>query len=623
MRNAHYLKPVSGGHHPAAIVGAAVHGTLDSDGAWSARLAKCHNGTVGSADSVWGSERRTFWGYLASVIKDHPGAWLFLNSACETLTALGFWELLEECKWELCDYDERNGEENSSGRHKAWRGFAVLEDPPTIILARHATTGRTVKIVDVRNYGCGGWGSLYGAPIPQSDNTLAAQVKAGAVAEFARRLFGIVRAAGLGSVKTTAASQAMHAYRHRFLRSPVLVHDNLPALSLERAAMFAGRNECWRIGPAPRGVYHLDFNAHYPAVVLGAPMPARLKGFTLGCEPAPDKLMRDGWCVIAEVTLATDSPRFPVRVSRARHARPGVSGNGSPDTLRARDGDLVYPVGTFATALCGPELSLAYRHGCVKRVHACAWYEPSEMFTQWSSELAILEERAKLDGYRPMIEFVKRLRNSLFGKFGQWQWRWTDAPDAPAAAPFEVWYGPHPDGRGMVRHRSVGLLVQREEKTGESPESCPAISAWVYSLARVKLLEAIECADRDSVYYMDADSLWVNHDGFARLQAAGWLHQSLPGKLKLKSMHDAVTFHGLKQYTVDGKTVAAGIPHGVPGDQVHGWSYQAPEKLMPALIQGRAPAQRMVRHYFGPTGVYRHGVVTAGGFVLPYTFNEE
>lgn len=623
MRRAHYLKTVKGGTIPRSILCAAVVSDGEEKLVWATAHLLTDNATAAEFDNSYGVGAPSFWLTVQATIKAYPGTWIVFLGACEQLTMLGFWELLEEDKWSLCDDTGESEGKKPAPAPAVFSGVAVLEDPPTVIVARQNSCKRVAKFVDLRNYGVGGWDSVYGAPMPQGDCAAAAQAKSTALACCLRTLTGLVGKYNLGSLKTTAASQAMHAYRHRFLKSLVLVHDNLPALGLERAAMYAGRNECWTLGTVPGGVYHLDFNQFYPACVMGEPMPARLAGFELGCKPHPQELMDRGFLVIAEVGLDADEPRYPVRFTRTRHARwqlpyPDANPKGYP-----RDDDLVYPVGRFHTALCGPELSVALRHQEVSRVHSVAWYEPSELFTQWASELAFMEEEAKSLHCRGVQEWVKRVRNSLFGKFGQWAWRWSDKTDVRLDGPYDLQYRKDKRSGAWLRHRSIAWKNQVEERLGESPESCPAISAWVYSLARARLWRAIEVAGRQNVHYMDTDSLWCNHKGFLALQAAGMIHQSMPGYLKIKGMHDAVAFHGLKTYTVGGREVHAGIPDNATGNHAEGWRFTGPEKLMPALAQGRAPAVRQIRYKVKASGVYRHGIRTVSGRVLPFTFNEE
>ncbi len=618
QRSAHYLKTVAGGTMPRSILSlAAVRG---QDGTVYHHL--CHTDTVceGDAylDGISGTLNVSLWQVLAEQVKNGYPTQLFMMYAVEQLALLGFWDELEEGRWELSDHDAQADTPDGKATERPWNGVCILQDPPTIVACRPAGCKKTLKILDCRNYGVSDWQSLFVGYLPAVVGRDTAACQADAINVFVRQLVSLVNAAKLGSLKTTAASQAMHAYRHRFMREIILVHNRFEGLEIERAAMYAGRCEAWTVQRPVANLYHLDFNSHYPSVVIGSSIPARLAGYVNGCVPNPRQLANDGFVPVAEVTIDTPEPIFPLRYSEKLHGQAVYRMAPHDIKARLRDRDVFYPTGRFTTVLCWPELQVAYARDYVRLIHRTAWYEPADLFSQWSTELATIEDWTRQHGVKGLREFVKRLRNCLFGKFGQWSWTWTPAPWEAARQPFGSWYGVDPETGTTARYRSVGWTVQIERNLGESFESCPVIAAHVYSLARVKLWQAVECAGQDNVHYMDSDSLWVNHSGFTALDAAGWLSQSEPGKLKIEGMHTTVTFHGLKQYTHEGKSVNAGVPKGTPGSYRDGWRYQGPERTMPALLAGHRPCEGEITNVVRPSGGYRHGVVTVGGRVMPH-----
>ena len=622
-RAAHYLKRSATARFPGCVLGVAVEGKLGSGGVWCAQGYYPEGQDSDQVDRAWGKTQAEFWSYLRGHLKYHKGAWVVFCGAVQQLTALGFWDQLEEGYWELSDH-EGTAEDGESGPGKtAWAGTCVLSDPPTIVVGRCVAAAATAKFLDVRNYGVSGGGSLDTGGVFPVSVLGKSQAAAHGIVTFMRTMADTLRSHKLGGLKTTAGSQAMHSYRHRFLNGMVLSHANYPALGLERQALFAGRNECWVLGSVPGPVYHLDFNAFYPSVAASVQLPARLKGYSLGCRPDPLVLMKAGWCVIAEVTLETNSADYPVRFSRARHNPCDSQGLAIKSGILARDGDLLFPVGRFATALCGPELQVAYDRGCVKRIHSVAWYEPHEMFTGWHQETQKITQELRNLPQKAPLEWIKRVRNSVFGKFGQWGWSWLPAPWMGTKYPFDTWYGPGQNEGGLTHYRSIGWSVQYERRSGESPESCPAVSAWVYSLARVVLLAGAAAAGRENVHYMDADSVWCNHEGYIRLRRKGWLSQDQPGMLKLCGIHERVTFHGLKAYTTDKGSVVAGVPVSNSDPVGDGWRFRSHETVNQALAHNRAPEERKVTYTVQRRAPYRHGIVCNNGRVMPYTLWED
>lgn len=644
-RNSHYMRTSAGGTSPRSVVSVSCT-RLDGNAIvwrWS------HLTPEGQDESQWGkqwgTDARSFWATLQNHLKHHRITWVYMLGACHTLASLGFWDLLEGDEWQLEGDDERSPATPKGKPRPPWQGYAVLEDPPTVILARPRASQGACKFLDVRNYGVSGLDALGVAADNPYHTDVDTYSRVDAIQRFVVGWIATVKKHRLGSVQTTAASQAMHAFRHRFLRSPLLVHDNTQALQLERMALYAGRNECWRVGKVKGPVFHLDMNSCYPASACGEMMPARLAGYSLGCKPSPDELMRQGYLVIAEVTLEASVPDYPVKFSWQRHGPDYLRGMGGAPPMRPQDGDMIYPVGRFATALCGPELSHALENNAVKRVWSVAWYEPADLLTQWATELHAIGEAAWASKSVAESECVKRVRNALIGKFAQWAWRWVACPSVAASAPFSLWYGPPPTGNPpvatgnsptgnppgatrtgggpMVRYRSIGWTVQVEEGMGEHVESCPAISAWVYSLARMRLRGAIETAGRDNIYYMDADSLWCNHKGYRRMEDAGMIDARALGQWKLVGSHEWVAFHGLKMYDTPSKSIHSGAPGNAVGSHADGWRFWAPERLMPALAHDRAPGQEMIPMTLKSSNTYRHGRVCIDGRVMPFCFAEE
>jgi hypothetical protein len=75
---------------------------------------------------------------------------------------------------------------------------------------------------------------------------------------------------------------------------------------------------------------------------------------------------------------------------------------------------------------------------------------------------------------------------------------------------------PTRDG-GWMRYRSVAFLVQRCVPMGWAPDAVPAMSAWITSAVRVRLLEEMEWAGWENTVYNDTDGLIVLPEGYSRL----------------------------------------------------------------------------------------------------------
>jgi hypothetical protein len=184
----------------------------------------------------------------------------------------------------------------------------------------------------------------------------------------------------LGTFGMTQASQSFTAFRHRFMKEDIYLHNNAHALRMERRAYKGARTECFRIGDMSQlhgGMfYDYDVNSLYPAVMLDGIYPTRFTGVDiLAMDDTPaeriavlaDALMdTETHCVIADVTLYVPPMDEWKRIVPTRH-----------------DGKLVYPTGSFRETLTTRELALAMERGVIVDVHEISHYDASNLFREY------------------------------------------------------------------------------------------------------------------------------------------------------------------------------------------------------------------------------------------------
>lgn len=92
----------------------------------------------------------------------------------------------------------------------------------------------------------------------------------------------------LGRFGNTIASQAMHAFRHRFMGdTKILVHNNKSVSELERRAYHGGRCNVFQRGVVQNTIYKLDINSAYPYVMRNYPYPIKLLFHTVRIKKCP------------------------------------------------------------------------------------------------------------------------------------------------------------------------------------------------------------------------------------------------------------------------------------------------------------------------------------------------
>jgi hypothetical protein len=641
----HYLSKLKNGSFPARVIvfnctplpieKSASAAIVECDLAgWTLQVHDLIDENFMPGETCCGSNAATFWHCMQRLLKSGRVTWALGYGVAFQLSLTGFWELLEDDKWRLTETDWLTGEipcnspnlpqsNNQICLHsqsdyscrqtsRKWTGYCVLQDPPTIVVCRPKGNKSTLKILDIRNYGVM-------TPETNQDGSVSVNWLGRWLNSFNRSL----RSANLGGMQATAASQALHGFRVSYLETSIRVHSHTESLKLERESLYSGRNECARIGRVHGPVYHLDFTSYYPSIAANSVLPCRLVGHSSDSMESVRRLIRSGFQVIARCAVCTTEPRYPVRSCKRT----------------------IFPVGTFITTLAPAELELALEMEQVARVYEFSWYETGQPFKRWAETLWNLRNAAIQSGNKAEAETYKRLANSLYGKFGQWSWRWLDFGGVEPPGPFALWYAPRP-GNGastgispinetdqkfgpqlspdeFCRWRAIGWAVQYESELDEHRESIPALASALYSIARVKLYDTAINAGLDNVVYMDTDSLWVTHSGYRTLERRGMFDNDGLGALRLVSIYPWVNLWGIKQYELPTGQHHAGVPEHASRIGSWKWQFFSAERMSSALENGTAPRAAMISHVADYKSPYKHGHVMRNGRVNPITLNED
>ena len=341
----------------------------------------------------------------------------------------------------------------------------------------------------------------------------------------------------LGGFAKSLASQALAAFRHRFMHHRIMIHNKKHIIELERAGYFGGRTECFYIGEVKESpIYDLDVNSMYPYVMANYDVPIRHVGYKEGINV--DKLghLLDKYCIIAEVEVKTDKPYYPLK----------------------KKGKCIYPIGRFTTTLPSASLMRAYKCGHIKRVNKMAAYLKAIIFNDYVTYFYNLKEKARKEGKKIDYTLAKLFLNSLYGKFGQRVDKVISSGELKKTkwGREEIYY------RETGKHTVINYLGNRFEELELNAEdgwnTFVAIAAHITDYARNVLVDYIEKAGWENVYYCDTDSLFVNEKGYQRLQDD--LSDVELGKLKLEKKINHLVIYGLKDYIADNTIKIKGIP---------------------------------------------------------------
>lgn len=364
----------------------------------------------------------------------------------------------------------------------------------------------------------------------------------------------------LGPMKPSLASQALAAYRVRFMENPINIHCNEHAIALERAGYFGGLVEPKFIGEVPFDrIYEFDVNSLYPYVMKKHEFPCLLYGFDKWpSEKDMQKNLKEYYC-IAQCEIETTCGVYPVRYN----------------------GRLCFPHGRYWTVLHQPELERAYTLGHVRSVACVARYGTADLFSKYVDFFYGLRLR-----YDPIKDAVwhfmcKLFMNSLYGKFGQKRPLWEKYSDellnhlAYVGGLFPNQLDAlkehleqqqshtlkfrHPDNDIVYAARRLLGQDQIMAGEGESSWSFPAISGSVTAYAREYVRNIQAMIPKHCLVYTDTDSFFVNARGRRALIENGMVDDKKLGRLKAKTENEWMKIYGPKDYETNNEVKLKGI----------------------------------------------------------------
>ena len=346
----------------------------------------------------------------------------------------------------------------------------------------------------------------------------------------------------LGPFRMTISSIAFSAWRYRFMPYPVTVHTNTEATQIERDGYCGGRTEADFIGTLNGEIFCFDVNNLYGSVMAFNRLPCKLVN-VIPAKDAPSPETLKEWVTdpdhpfvyIAHVYVNMREPAVPLKADK-----------------------LLFKTGTFETTLCGPELRLAFAYGEVLSVGAVAVYDAQPIFKHFCDVMSA--KRVDAEG-PPRREAERRLykdcNNHVYGKLGQQSEEWRRIGDLPVGETCRRDVAKLPDVNGKKGKRIIRLFTPMGvyESNGEPEESYhsfPAIAAYITSAARARLwtyMRLVKAKGAHHLFYRDTDSIMVDRIGRDALEAAGVIHESELGKLKLEWRAIQMVIGGAKWYS--------------------------------------------------------------------------
>jgi hypothetical protein len=550
--------------------------------------------------------RENFWALLNQFTAVNYTTWVIAHNILFDMIVTGLPEKFEQSQLVVEWPRSKRTREDNNCDNAHCRTLCVLDSPPTIIAAKYVPTGGRIVFVDTLNYfpvTLADLGRAVGIPKMDMPNFSASDSDWYRYCEndceilfrAFTELIHWVKDKDMGMFRYTAPSQAMSAYRHRFMQSQILIHDNQQAKTLERRGYFGGRTEVFRIGQVDKIVHQYDVNSLFPYVMQYGMFPCKLQYIVTREQYEVDNMPEDPRSTLAEVEIETNSPIYPLRTEEK----------------------IVYPIGRFRTVLCGAELQHAFSHHDIRSVRSFCVYQLDVLFQRWVDELWLLRKGYKSDGNYLYAEFAKRLMNSLYGKFGQRSSQWQNVPKRIAAIPWSQWTERDLITGDRTCYRSFGWTVQRMTNREEIDGTFVAISAFITSAARMYMNLLRWIAGSSNVYYQGVDSLVVTTEGREYLERAGRIDNDTLGLLRHEITTNNGEIVGCNDYLLGTKLVISGraFDHRqLDGGQIKQRAFYAASRMFNGTAMDSVTEDWRT---WSRSGQYKKGTVQPDGWVDP------
>ena len=397
----------------------------------------------------------------------------------------------------------------------------------------------------------------------------------------------------LGNFRFTIASQSFTAFRHRFMKHDIFIHDNMQVIAIERESYRGGINEAYFIGILENETYRsVDVNSLYAHVMRNNKFPTKLKWFM---EHTTIDYLKDllvDYAVIARVLVDINKPVFPYKTDK-----------------------VYYPLGKFVTVLTTPALKYALSKGWILEVMETAVYEHEYIFKEYVDFFYNLKRYYKKEENFVYYMLTKFFLNGLTGKWGQksrnykligacnqWEYSIEDIVD------FET--------KTSVTEIRIGGKIYHEGSEHESFDSFVAIVSHITAYARDHTIKLRYKAGVENTFYIDTDSLTVNEKGYHNLKDE--LNEFELGRLQVQEVANRVIIRGAKDYKFGDKEKIKGIRKDavyLGNNQYSQLHFMKTRSMMRLGIQNRAIMKRVTKKL---KRVYDKGKVLESGFVHPY-----
>lgn len=578
---AHYVKPAGKTYTPAAVI------FLDTETVEDQReTLEVHTLRLWEAQIVRRRDRRRPGEHLTETGTDADalaaridawasygdGTWLYAHNVAFDLTVTRLATFLGRLGWVLSSRFSVGGDSMWAVFHKGPREVEVKERRGRQVVVRQRVKwAHTLTVADS--------GSLFPCPLAElgphvglakpdvkdgdgSDEWWAGRCHADVdiLRLSVLALMDWWDANDLGHWTVTGAGQAWQTYKRTLPHRQVVIDHEPAILEIERQAVYGGRRDVFRVGQLPPGRYaEVDFTAAYPTIAANYPLPAKAACRVSDQHRQAALKGRVPAGMLAEVTICTATPRWPVRTA----------------------GRVFYPVGRFRTILAAPDIQAAADAHCLEAVHDGWLFTLTNHLRDWARQVLgwVNDKTGAVPGVVRI--WAKLASRAVIGKFAQRGWSTTPYIGPPCEGwSVEQTSDLYTGARGVITGVNGEYWLSWADQRGEHER--PAVLAFVEAHVRRRLGMVIAGPYGAGICQCDTDGVMVSHailerlaDGLpprwvnGRRNPAGtpeiiaqWNEITYPLVMREKTQFARAVVYGPQHVVLDGKARFAGVPKG-------------------------------------------------------------
>ena len=525
-------------------------------------VAKRYRGNqAGKESQINFKDPAFFWQWLQKTIRPDRTTWIIIHNAGIFAQLSGLFAEIDSGSFRVVSpgAPRENGVPDVQGAEKVG-GVFVLCDPPTI-LGLEGKNGGRVLWLDSRN-----WADLSLDQMALELGTDRVKTRSDRetrneqftrtlrdldiVEGYMHRILTFWDANKFGMFRWTASGLSLAAFRHKYYRHDIVIHEHEEAKKVERSSYRGGETRVYRVGQFRGRFWQLDVNNLFAHAMRIGLYPVRLRYFRDASDWIAEPFAIEPMETVAEVAIE------------------------SPDRLYAikHDREIKYTYGRFTTVLAGPELDAAIAAGHVKYIKRYAVYELAPVFRDFVEGVSKLRRDYASQNATIEAKLCKRLMVGLYGKFAQRQRGLVYRPKMTGPDRWGPWYHFDYAQRRLRKFQSIAGLVFETIDTEDCPHTFTAISSYITAYARLYMEQLRKVAGPYSVFYQGIDSLIVDDMGYDRLDRNGYLDPVVTGLMKIEATAEDLSIHGIGDYQIGAKQVTGWVSKD--GRQVIEGGYQ-------------------------------------------------